>query len=65
MPNEREATPSDAALTRLICVLGEERKAGLVAKAIATARAELDFDLWAYVFMPEHVHLIVRPRRPS
>ena len=24
----------------------------------------LDFDVWAYVVMPEHVHLIVRPRRP-
>lgn len=22
----------------------------------------MDFNLWAYVFMPEHVHLIVHPR---
>ncbi|HUY87776.1 MAG TPA: hypothetical protein VMV10_03485 [Pirellulales bacterium] len=27
------------------------------------ARQKLDFDVWAYVFMPEHVHLIVHPRR--
>jgi putative transposase len=32
-------------------------------EAIDQARADLDFDLWAYVFMPEHVHLIVRPRQ--
>jgi len=32
-------------------------------EALDHARAELEFDLWAYVFMPEHVHLIVYPRR--
>ncbi|MFH1267594.1 MAG: transposase [Planctomycetota bacterium] len=31
--------------------------------SLEAARAELEFDLWAYVFMPEHVHLIVYPRR--
>ena len=29
---------------------------------IQSARIERDFDLWAWVVMPEHVHLIVRPR---
>jgi putative transposase len=29
------------------------------------ARKTHDFALWAFVFMPEHVHLIVWPRRPT
>jgi putative transposase len=33
-----------------------------LAEAIQDARPELELDLWAYVFMPEHVHLIVCPR---
>ena len=31
-------------------------------QAVDAARQEHDFALWAYVFMPEHVHLIVSPR---
>jgi putative transposase len=34
-----------------------------LAEAISAARSKLDFALWAYVFMPEHVHLIVYPRQ--
>jgi putative transposase len=34
-----------------------------LADAINVARVKHQFDLWAYVFMPEHVHLIVFPRR--
>ncbi len=45
--------------------LQAERTCRWLADAIQRARAELGLDLWAYVFMPEHVHLIVRPRRPS
>ena len=30
--------------------------------AEAIVEADLNFDVWAYVFMPEHVHLIVCPR---
>jgi len=33
--------------------------------SIQRARAELSFDLWAYVFMPEHVHLIVHPQKSN
>ena len=33
-------------------------------EALDAARAELEFDLWVYVIMPEHVHLIICPRRP-
>lgn len=31
--------------------------------SIDNARRALDFDLWAWVFMPDHVHLIIHPRR--
>lgn len=44
--------------------LRAERTCRWLAEAIEGARSKLDLDLWAYVFMPEHVHLIVRPRRP-
>ncbi|MDZ4851440.1 MAG: transposase [Pirellulaceae bacterium] len=30
--------------------------------ALREARKESPFDLWAYVIMPEHVHLLVYPR---
>ena len=42
--------------------LNAERTCSWLAQAIEQARVEFSFDIWAYVFMPEHVHLIVRPR---
>jgi len=30
--------------------------------AIDRARCKLGYDVWAYVLMPEHVHILVRPR---
>lgn len=36
-----------------------------LAEAIDRSRSRLGFTLWAYVFMPEHVHLIVYPTRPG
>ncbi len=30
--------------------------------ALVSARATYPFDLWAYVIMPEHIHLLVYPR---
>lgn len=36
-----------------------------LAKAIELARVRLEFDVWAWVFMPRHVHLIVHPRRET
>ena len=30
--------------------------------ALAAARAKYPFDLWAFVIMPEHIHLLVNPR---
>jgi putative transposase len=43
--------------------LQAERTFLWLAEAIGEARAALDFALWAYVFMPDHVHLIVWPRQ--
>ena len=34
-----------------------------LAESIAHAQQKLEVDLWAYVFMPEHVHLLLHPRR--
>jgi REP element-mobilizing transposase RayT len=43
--------------------LKTERTCQWLADAIQVARAKHSFDLWAFVIMPEHVHLIVRPRQ--
>ncbi len=45
--------------------LAAERTCQWLADAIHTARLDLEFSLWAYVFMPEHVHLVVFPKRPQ
>jgi putative transposase len=42
--------------------LRSERACGWLLDAIRKAKAEVPFDLWAWVFMPEHVHLLLRPR---
>jgi putative transposase len=36
-----------------------------LAESIDHASKKLNVDLWAYVFMPEHVHLLIHPRRES
>jgi putative transposase len=43
--------------------LRSERTCGWLADSIELAREKFDFSVWAYVFMPEHVHLIVWPRQ--
>jgi putative transposase len=45
--------------------LAAERTCLWLVEAIERARTDLDFALWSYVFMPEHVHLIVCPHRPD
>ena len=40
-----------------------ERVCNFLVEAIQTAQAKHDFSLWAYVFMPEHVHLLLFPHR--
>jgi putative transposase len=42
--------------------LSSERTCRWLSESIAEARRDLEFDLWAYVFMPDHVHIILRPR---
>jgi putative transposase len=44
--------------------LKAERTCQWLAAAVSEARQEFDFALWAYVFMPEHVHLLIWPRQP-
>jgi len=41
----------------------KERVCQWLTKLIDEARANWHFHLWAYVFMPEHVHLIIHPER--
>ena len=41
--------------------LRSERMCQWLAESIEAARTSLEFQLWAYVFMPDHVHLIVYP----
>jgi putative transposase len=42
--------------------LAKEQTCQWLAGAIDRARRALEFSVWAYVFMPDHVHLIVFPR---
>ncbi len=43
--------------------LAAERTCQWLADEVNEARRQLDFALWAYVFMPEHVHLLVVPKQ--
>jgi putative transposase len=43
-------------------LLAAERTCQWLAEAIEEARTKCRFDLWAYVFMPEHAHLLIWPR---
>ena len=42
--------------------LTKDRSRGWLIEGIARACEKRRFDLWAYVIMPEHVHLLVCPR---
>jgi hypothetical protein len=43
--------------------LSRDRSRQWMLDAIARAREQYDFHLWAYVIMPEHVHLLIWPAR--
>ena len=45
--------------------LKAERTCLWLAESINAARPKCDFHFWAYVVMPEHVHLIVAPRQEN
>ncbi len=42
-------------------LLSKDRSRQWFIKALAGARQQLGFALWAWVIMPEHVHLLLRP----
>jgi putative transposase len=42
--------------------LSRDRSRMWLIEALSAARENHHFDLWAYVIMPEHIHLIVYPR---
>ena len=44
--------------------LSKDRSRMWLVEAIDRAREKHAFDLWAYVVMPEHVHLLLWPREP-
>jgi putative transposase len=45
--------------------LERERTRTWFLEALAAARTKFRWDLWAYVIMPEHVHLLVYPPEPE
>jgi putative transposase len=59
--------PGDAHFLTFSCfrrmpLLSKDRTRKWLVKSIAEARDRCNFDLWAWVIMPEHVHLLVCPR---
>jgi putative transposase len=63
---KRYNTPGDAhELTfttyRRLTLLDNDRVRGELADAIMKAKDKHSFHLWAWVFMPEHVHLLIWP----
>jgi len=46
--------------------LGRDRTRQWLCEALDKARRQFGFQLWAYVIMPEHAHVLVYPgRRPE
>ena len=46
-------------------LLRDPRACQVLIDSLAAARTRHEFDLWAYVIMPEHVHVVLCPRRSS
>jgi putative transposase len=46
-----------------LALLSRDRTRWWFIDALSAARAKHQFDLWAWVIMPEHVHLLIWPRR--
>ena len=64
---KRINAPGDAHCLTFSCyhrlpLLRSETLCRWLAEAIGRAREDEAFDLWGYVFKPEHVHLLVYPR---
>src|SRR5262245_9377649 len=59
--------PGDAHFLTFSCyrrlpLLSKDRTRRWLVEAIDRARTKFRFDLWAWVVMPEHVHLLINPR---
>ena len=50
---------------RRMPLLSKDRSRHWFIDALETARTKDSFDLWAWVIMPEHVHVLVWPREPD
>ena len=46
-------------------LLSKDRTRVWFVEELAKARTKHHFDLWAWVIMPEHVHLLICPRKSS
>jgi len=46
-------------------ILVDDRVRALLAESLDAARLHLHFGLWAYVFMPDHVHLLLIPHEDT
>jgi putative transposase len=66
----RYNTPGDAHFLTFSCfrrqqfLIGDRARTWLGESLTAACRRH-DIALWGYVFMPEHVHLLVKPRQPD
>jgi putative transposase len=49
---------------RRLPLLGRDRTRQWFLEALDAARRKFNLALWAYVIMPEHVHVVVWPRNP-
>ena len=63
----RYSIPGHAHELTFSCFRGQpflsfDRTMQYLAETIIRAKLKHEFDLWAYVFMPEHVHLLIWPR---
>ncbi len=65
---KRYNVPGDAHCLTFSCyhrlpLLLSETLCGWLVEAINQARSQQAFDVWGYVFMPEHVHVLIMPQR--
>ena len=62
--------PGDARFLTFSCyrrmqLLSKDRSRMWLIESVQAARQKHAFDLWAWVIMPEHVHLLIWPRLPG
>ena len=50
---------------RRFAFLSRDRTRAWFVEELEAARQKWSFDLWAYVLMPEHVHLLINPKSPA